>query len=117
MSHLNFSLLCIILLLSLNGFAQKTKKSSGEYQLRLKNTGLNEEEACEECIQKARINAIEKAFGTVIIQGNTTYIENVNSGKKTETKSIFNTYKYCSLLLFVNQCVAESIIMTSVLNI
>ena len=91
MKHLNFYLLCIGLLIGLNGFAQKTKKSTGEYQLRLKNTGLNEEEACEECIQKARINAIEKAFGSVVIQGNTTFIENVKNGKQVKTNSIFNT--------------------------
>lgn len=39
----------------------------------------------------ATVNAIEKAFGKVIIQGNSTYIENTNNGSRIETKSMFST--------------------------
>lgn len=38
----------------------------------------------------AIINALEKAFGRVVIQGNSTYIQNVNTGEKTETNMVFN---------------------------
>jgi len=44
----------------------------------------------------ATIDALEKAFGKAIIQGNSTYIQNTNTGQKVETKSSFsmiaNTY-------------------------
>jgi hypothetical protein len=38
----------------------------------------------------ARVNALEKAFGTVIVQGNSTYIRNINTGQQVETKTSFN---------------------------
>jgi hypothetical protein len=41
--------------------------------------------------EMATINAIEKAFGKVVIQGNSTYIENSNNGSRIETKSMFST--------------------------
>lgn len=40
--------------------------------------------------ERAKINALENAFGTVVVQGNSTYIENVNTGTKTRTKTVFN---------------------------
>ncbi|MBN2519349.1 MAG: hypothetical protein JXB17_02495 [Bacteroidales bacterium] len=43
----------------------------------------------KEAEQKAKINALEKAFGTVIFQGNSTYISNINTGEKIETRSDF----------------------------
>lgn len=71
-------------------FGQKVKKATGEYQLRLERSD-SETDACERCLVQARINAIEKAFGTAVIQGNTTYVENTNTGTKTETVQVFNT--------------------------
>lgn len=71
-------------------FGQKVKKATGEYQLRMERSD-SEAEACEKCLIQARINAIEKAFGTAVIQGNTTYVENTHTGTKTETTQIFNT--------------------------
>lgn len=40
---------------------------------------------------QAIINALEKAFGRVIIQGNSTYISNLETGQEVETNTIFNT--------------------------
>ncbi|RMG24272.1 MAG: hypothetical protein D6730_12980 [Bacteroidetes bacterium] len=79
---------CMLLCIPLQG--QKVKKAQGEYQLRIDRTE-SEAEACERCLVQARINAIEKAFGTAVIQGNTTYVENTHTGEKTETVQVFNT--------------------------
>jgi len=38
----------------------------------------------------AIVNALENAFGRVIISGNSTYIYNLQSGDSVETKSVFN---------------------------
>ncbi|MFL5728917.1 MAG: hypothetical protein ACJ75J_05450 [Cytophagaceae bacterium] len=39
----------------------------------------------------AVINALEQAFGKLVIQGNTTFLRNVNTGTMVETQSVFNT--------------------------
>lgn len=70
--------------------AQKVKKSSGTYQLSLTNSDFSESEACQYCQEMAMIDAIEKAFGRVVIQGNSTVVENTTTGETTETKQIFN---------------------------
>ncbi|MEL6133535.1 MAG: hypothetical protein AAFR59_09255, partial [Bacteroidota bacterium] len=70
--------------------AQRVKKSTGEYQINLSRSDFSEAEACQKCKEIAMIDAIEKQFGRVILQGNSTYIENTNTGEKVETKQIFN---------------------------
>lgn len=40
--------------------------------------------------QLATIDALERAFGKAIIQGNATYIENKNTGQRVETRSTFS---------------------------
>lgn len=76
-----FSLLCVV--------GQKTIKTSGEAQVELTET-RSRQEVKEEARELATVNALEKAFGRVIIQGNSTYISNINTGEKTETNSVFN---------------------------
>lgn len=90
---MNLSTSTVFICLCLLGpwlFGQKVKKARGEYQLRIERTE-SEEEACQRCFTQARINAIEKAFGTVMIQGNSTFLENTQTGEQTETVQIFNT--------------------------
>lgn len=70
-------------------FAQKQKRSTGEFQVKLTRE-MSEAEACEQCIQLAMIEAIEKEFGRVMVQGNTTVIENINTGESVETSQTFN---------------------------
>ncbi|MEL6628503.1 MAG: hypothetical protein AAFQ83_24115 [Bacteroidota bacterium] len=77
---------CFALALS----AQRVKKSTGEYQINLTRSDFSEAEACQKCQEIAMIEAIEKQFGRVILQGNSTYIENTNTGEKVETNQIFN---------------------------
>lgn len=65
-------------------------KTSGIGRIEWFEMAESKKEAQERAEEKAKINALEKAFGTVIIQGNTTYIENVTTGEKTETSTKFN---------------------------
>jgi len=51
---------------------------------------MSEAQACETCEQLAMIEAIEKAFGKVLIQGNTMVIENTTTGESVETSQTFN---------------------------
>jgi len=84
------TLLLIILCSSLSIFAQKQKRSTGEYQINLSKSEFSENEACDACKELARINAIEKVFGTVIVQGNTTTIRNTRKGQEVKTDQVFN---------------------------
>ncbi|MEM7659165.1 MAG: hypothetical protein AAF399_23800 [Bacteroidota bacterium] len=85
-----FLTMVLILFLGAQAQAQKTKKSTGEYQLNLTESTFSEAEACQQCKELAMIEAIEKAFGRVILQGNSTIIENTYTGETTETTQIFN---------------------------
>jgi len=44
----------------------------------------------QEAFDKALVNALEKAFGTAIIQGNSTYMKNIQTSEKVETSTVFN---------------------------
>lgn len=68
--------------------AQKVKTESGEFTMRVE-TNMSEDQAKLKCRELAQINAIENAFGKVVFQGNSTYIQNTN-GDKTETTNVFN---------------------------
>lgn len=89
--YLNYIFLLVFLALPFsNGlWAQKTKKPR---EARVKGTetipvekNMTMEQAEQLCIDMAKVAAIEAEFGRVIFQGNSTYIENVNTGKKVES--------------------------------
>ena len=40
---------------------------------------------------EATINAIERAFGRIVIQGYSTFLQNLTTGKLVETTTVFNT--------------------------
>ncbi len=46
-------------------------------------------QAKKRALQQAEVNAMEEAFGTLIMQGNTIYIENKKTGEKVETNTVF----------------------------
>ncbi|MCF6240665.1 MAG: hypothetical protein L3J74_04895 [Bacteroidales bacterium] len=46
-------------------------------------------EAKNRALQQAKVNALQDAFGTLIMQGNTIYIENKKTGEKVETNTVF----------------------------
>ena len=52
---------------------------------------MSRSEVENELRKLASIDALEKAFGRVIIQGNSTYITNLQTGQKVETNTVFNT--------------------------
>jgi hypothetical protein len=61
------------------GFAQ-VELTKDKSQLQVEN----------EAEKLATIDALERAFGKVVIQGNSTYVTNVNTGEKAESNSGFN---------------------------
>lgn len=62
----------------------------GEFTVQWYVEKESKEEAEKRAEERASVNALEKAFGTVIVQGNSTYIKNVNTGKKVETTTTFS---------------------------
>lgn len=61
-------------------------KSQIEWNPEIESRG----EAKERALQRAKVDALKKAFGQLIIQGNSTYVKNVQTGEKAETQSVFN---------------------------
>lgn len=78
------------LLISAKGYSQKDASAEGSFSMRIEKN-MTEEIAQIKAIEQARINAIRSVFGDVIIQGNSTYIQN-KSGEKIETQNTFNFY-------------------------
>lgn len=80
----------IILTCQTLAFSQEAKKvkARGEYSTLFET---NNKELFEiKCTELARINAIENAFGKVIMQGNSTYIQNSSNNAKKESYNSFN---------------------------
>jgi hypothetical protein len=76
--------------ISFNCFAQKTVISNGEYLLRIEKN-WTEDYAVSKAKEKAKINAIENAFGTVITQGNAIYINEINTSSQTKSDMVFTS--------------------------
>jgi hypothetical protein len=85
---------------------QKPVRTSGEAQVELTET-RSRQEVKEEARELATINALERVFGRVIIQGNSTYISNINTGEKTETNSVFNMIANTSVKGEVVEVISE----------
>jgi len=87
----NWIIFFSIVLISIKGYSQKEVHASGEYSFKIeKDQTFNQ--AKELVIEQAKINAIEKAFGRVIINGNTTYLQNDGTKGKSESSSKFNFF-------------------------
>ncbi len=86
--------------------SQQTVKTSGEAQVEL-TENRSRQDVKKEAKDMATVNALERAFGSVIIQGNSTYISNVNTGKKTETNSVFNMIANTSVKGEVVEVISE----------
>ena len=52
---------------------------------------LSMQQARDLCIQKAKVNAIENAFGSVVMEGNASYTVNKTTGDRLESNSTFNS--------------------------
>lgn len=83
-------LISILLICSVPCFAQKAVTAKGSAQIEVPEN-LSRLEVKNKVRQLATIDALERAFGRVIIQGNSTYITNLQSGQKVETNTVFNT--------------------------
>ncbi|MCX6187843.1 MAG: hypothetical protein NTU43_12785 [Bacteroidetes bacterium] len=90
MKQLDIKLLLLLALISLDSDAQKTKEAFGVFKLRIEKN-VTEEFAINKAIEKAKINAIENAFGTVINQGNAVYVKDITTGKQTESNMVFTS--------------------------
>ncbi|MCX6329929.1 MAG: hypothetical protein NTZ85_10535 [Bacteroidia bacterium] len=71
-------------------FSQKIEKVRGEAQLELPEY-RSRADVKKEVLEMALKNGMENAFGTLIIQGNSTYIKNEQTGQKIETSTYFNS--------------------------
>lgn len=81
--------LLLLIVLACSAKAQKEITVVGEYQSEWL-TSESKDQAHKRIKDQAIINALEKAFGKPIFQGNTTYIKNNENGGLTETKTGFN---------------------------
>jgi hypothetical protein len=96
----------VLFLCPLQLVSQKVVTTEGYAQIELTET-ISRAEAKNQVKEKAKINAIERAFGTVIVQGNSTYITNVQTGQKVETNTVFNTIANTSVKGEVIQILEE----------
>jgi hypothetical protein len=86
-----YFLICLILVFATAmSFSQKSVKVTGTAQVEFPDN-MTRQDVKNHAQELATIDALEKAFGRVVIQGNSTYLSNVQTGKQTETKSVFNT--------------------------
>ncbi len=84
------SIFLLLLFFNLASFAQiNVVNTKGEGVSEWHEDYQTKNDARQKALDAAKINALENAFGTVIIQGNTTYISNNNTNGKVETKSKF----------------------------
>jgi len=84
--------LIILLLAGTSCFSQKEKNAEGYAEVKLASNATPEQ-TIQKAIDKAKVNAIDNAFGSVVLEGNTLYTINKQTGTKTE----FNqTYKSIS---------------------
>jgi hypothetical protein len=82
--------LCAFLLFPAPLLSQKIVTTTGTAQLEI-NENQSIREIKDHARELATIDALESAFGRVVIQGNSTYITNLQSGQKVETNTVFNT--------------------------
>ena len=71
--------------------AQRSKevKAQGEYQMKVE-LSVNMDQARTKAIQLARIDALRRVFGEVVVQGNSTFLKNSSNGELNSSTSAFN---------------------------
>jgi hypothetical protein len=81
----------MILLFPWGAYAQQGKIITIEGSAQVEFPDYKSKQQVEkEAEDQAIINALENAFGRVVIESNSTYLTNINSGKKVETNTVFN---------------------------
>lgn len=72
-------------------FSQKTVKVKGYSQMEIPDY-MSRADAKKQVEEAAKLDALERAFGSVLVQGNSTYITNLQTGlRSAETNVVFNT--------------------------
>jgi hypothetical protein len=87
----NYILTLSIFLCTFLSWAQEVKviQTKGKAQVQWYPERESMTQAKEHALELAKINALENAFGTLIMEGNSVYIENKKTGEKVETKTTF----------------------------
>lgn len=80
----------ILFMLTQPGYTQKSVRTTGKAQMEL-TEDLSRLQVKNKLTELATIDALEKAFGRVVIQGNATYISNLQTGQEVQTNTVFNT--------------------------
>ena len=75
---------------SILAFSQKTSLSKGQAKIRLEKD-WTENQVIAKAREAAIVNAIENAFGSVVVEGNTLYVKNEQSGKANKSDIVFNS--------------------------
>jgi len=89
MKQLSLLLLATILSTLCTAQEIKTVKTKGKAQVQWYPERESLTEARDRALELAKINALENAFGTLVMQGNTVYVENKKTGEKVETNTTF----------------------------
>jgi len=83
--------LILIILFTKSLFGKSNiKTETGVFETELSNNE-SKDAAKKRAKEGAIINALEKAFGTAVFQGNSLFVKNVTTGEKTQTTTGFNT--------------------------
>ncbi|EAY30716.1 hypothetical protein [Microscilla marina] len=89
--HLHTAFFILILLTLASSLqAQRTIAVGGKSQILL-NDSYCIGEVKRMAVDQAKINALETAYGRVIVQGTSTYVENIITGEKVKTNTKMNT--------------------------
>ena len=110
-SIMEFKFTCALMLLLLFGghhiaYSQNLVKTKGVAQLELTDD-KSRLEVVNKVREMATIDALEKAFGRVIVQGNTTYITNLQTGQEVLSNTVFSTIANTSVKGEVQRVIDE----------
>jgi hypothetical protein len=84
------SLLFILCLTTFINYSQIEKISEGSAEVQLLPS-MTSDQCKQKAIDQAKINAIENAFGSVVMEGNSLYTFNKETGNKIEFNQVFNS--------------------------
>jgi len=90
MRTLDVILICVLFPIIQTKIEAKEVKVTGQSQIEWPDN-MTRDQIVKQAEELASIDALERAFGRVIVQGNSTYITNIQTGEKAETNSVFNT--------------------------
>ncbi|MDF1547320.1 MAG: hypothetical protein P1P88_05830 [Bacteroidales bacterium] len=89
MKHISLILLALALITFCRAQEIKIVKTKGKAQVQWYPERESLTQARDRALELAKINALENAFGTLVMQGNSIYIENKKTGEKVETNTTF----------------------------